>query len=145
MKRNQWAAVLLALLLFCCGVLVGGLADHFYTVRVVNAKSAEDFRLHYVSEMRTRLKMTPAQVSELEKILDDTKARVKAVRDSYHPEMLKIKAEQITQVKSILTPQQVPEYERMVAEHEQHAREQEERDRREEQKRAAAAQSQAGH
>ncbi len=145
MKRNHWTAVLLAVLLFSCGAAIGALADHFYAVRIVNAKTAEDFRQHYVSETRSRCKLTPAQVTQLEAILDDTKAKVKAVRDSYHPRMVKIKEEQISRVKSILTPEQIPAYEQLVAEREQRAREQEERERRQEQQRAAARQQQLSH
>jgi len=138
MKRNQWAPVLLAILLFCCGAAVGALVDHFYAVRVVSAKTAEDFRQRYISETRSRCRLTPAQVSQLEAILDDTKDKVKAVRDSYHPAMVKIHNEQVARVKSILSPDQIPAYEQLVAERERRAREQEERDRKEEEKRAAA-------
>jgi hypothetical protein len=137
MKRNQWTAALFAVLLFAAGIAVGALAHSYYTA-TVNAKGAESFRHHYVSEMQSRLKLTPAQVSQLETILDDTKAQYKAVRDSYRPAVLKIKQEQISRVKSILTPQQVPTYEQMVADHERHAREQDEHERREDQRREAA-------
>ncbi len=138
MKRNQWAAALLSALLFLSGVAVGALGHRYYAGTVVNAKTtAEDFRQHYISEMESRLKLTPTQVTQLESILDDTKAKYKAVRDQYHPQVMAIKNEQISRVKAILTPEQVPEYERLVAEHERHAREQEARDRAEEQKRQA--------
>jgi hypothetical protein len=103
----------------------------------VSAKNAEDFRHHYIEEMQSRLHLSPTQLSELETILDDTKAKYKAVRDAYHPQIMKIRNEQIARVKSILTPQQIPAYDQLVAEREQRAREQEERERREEQKRAA--------
>lgn len=138
MKRNQWTAALFAVLLFAAGIVVGALGHRYYAATVVNAKTAETFRQHYVSEMRSKLKLTPAQVSQLETILDDTKAHFKAVRDSYRPEMLKIRQEQISRVKSILTPQQAPIYDQMVADHERRAREQEQRDRQEEQHREAA-------
>lgn len=139
MKRNQWAALGLAAFLFVCGAAVGALANHLYEARAVNAKTAaEDYRQRYVTEMQTKLKLTPAQVDQLESILDDTKAKVKIVRDSYHPAMLKIKEEQVSRVKSILTPAQIPAYDQLVAEREKRAREQEERDRQEEQHRAAA-------
>ena len=138
MKKNQWAALALAVLLFACGTAVGALAVHLYEDRTVSAKGAEDVRQHYVNEMQSRLKLTPAQLQQLEVILDETKARVRAVRDAYHPQMLKIKQEQISRVKSILTPNQIPAYEQLVAERERRAKEQEERDRREEQRRAAA-------
>jgi hypothetical protein len=93
--------------------------------------------------MQSKLSLTPSQLTQLEAILDDTKAKVKTVRDAYHPAMLKIKQEQISRVKSILTPQQIPAYDRLVSEREQRMKEEEERDRREEQRRAAARQ--AGH
>ncbi|HZS55768.1 MAG TPA: hypothetical protein VFA65_15310 [Bryobacteraceae bacterium] len=141
MKRNQWTALLLAALLFCCGAAVGALANHLYEAKAVSAKNAEDFRQHYINEMQSRLKLTPTQVDQLQTILDDTKAKVKAVRDSYHPAMLKIKEEQVGRVKSILNAEQVPVYEQLVAERERRAKEQEERDRQEDARRAAARHS----
>lgn len=141
MKRNQWTAALVAILLFCFGAAVGALAHRYYASAAVSANSAEHFRQHYVSEMQTKLNLTPSQLTQLQAILDDTKAKVKAVRDSFHPAMLKIKEEQISRVKSILTPQQIPAYDRLVAEREQRMKEQEERDRRDDQRRAAARQA----
>jgi len=143
MKRNQLLAAFFAVLLFSAGAAVGALAHRYYTATVVNAKTADDFRHHYISEMRSKLNLTPAQVDRLEAILDDTKAKYKAVRDSYHPQMLKIKQEQTAQVKSILTPDQVPVYEQLVADHERRAREQDERDRQEEARRQATRKAHA--
>lgn len=131
MNGNRWAAALLAILLFGCGIVAGALGHRYYTATAVSAKTAEDFRHHYISEMESRLKLTPTQVSQLEAILDDTKAKFRAVREAYRPAMLKIKTEQIARVKSILTPQQIPAYEQLVAEREHRARDQEERDHRE--------------
>jgi hypothetical protein len=137
MKRNQWYAVALAALLFICGAAVGALANHLYEARSVAAKNADSDRQHYINEMEAKLKLTPAQVNELQAIMDDTKAKVKAVRDAYHPQMLKVKAEHIARVKSILTPSQVPVYEQLVADRERRAaKEQEEHDRQEDQRRA---------
>jgi hypothetical protein len=135
MKRNQWTAAVMAVLLFCCGAAVGALGHRYYTAREVNAKSAEDFRHRYVSEMHSKLNLTSSQVTQLETILDETKAKFKAVKDSYRPAMLEIKREQVSRVKSILTPQQIPIYDRLVAEREQRMKEQEERERREQHKR----------
>jgi hypothetical protein len=137
MKRNQWTAALLSLLLFLSGVAVGVLAHRYYAATVVSAKTAADFRERYVSEMQSRLKLTQTQVDQLETILDETKAQYKAVRDQYHPAMLKIRSEQISRVKAILTPQQVPVYEQLVAERERRASEQEARDRKQEQEQEA--------
>ncbi len=116
---------------------MGALGHRYYSATVVNAARGDELRQRYLSEMRSRLGLTPAQVAQLEAIMDDTKAKTRAVRDQYRPEMIKIRNEQISRVKSILTPEQVPVYEQLVAEHEHHVRAQEERDRKEEQKRAA--------
>jgi hypothetical protein len=120
------------------------LAHRYYSATVVNAKS-EDLRQHYLSEMRSKLGLTATQVNQLEAIMDETKAKTRAVRNQYRPEMLRIRNEQISRVKSILTPQQVPIYEQLVAEHERHGREQDERDRKEEEKRAAMRRRLATH
>ena len=139
MKRKQWAALIFAVLLFSGGAAVGALTQRYYDTITVNADSKQP----YISEMRSRLKLTSSQVDQLATILDQTKAQYKAVRDSYHPAMLKIRKEHIARVKSILTPEQIPAYEQLVAEREQRAKDQEERDRRAEQKRAAARQNQS--
>jgi hypothetical protein len=140
MIRERWLAAVFALVLFCCGAAAGALADHYLASNVVNAKTANDFRKHYVAEMRTKLNLTGAQVNQLEGILDNTKKKYKALRDQYRPSMLQIKAEQISEVKSILKPEQIAPYEQLVAEHERRAKDQEERDRREE----SAHRAQAG-
>lgn len=143
MKRNQWAAAAIAAVLFCCGAAVGGLADHFYALRVVSAKTtAEDFRQRYISETRDKCHLTPAQVTQLEAILDDTKAKVKAVREAFHPAMVTIHNEQIARVKSILTSEQIPAYEQLVADRKRRTKDQEDRERRDERRSAGARQPQ---
>jgi hypothetical protein len=145
MRRNRWTAILFAVFLFCCGVVCGVMAQRYLSATVSNTKTAEDFRHRYVSEMKTKLKLTPDQVNRLEVILDETKAQYKAVRDESRPAMLKIKEEQIRRVESILSPEQVPAYEKLVAERERKFRQQEERDRQADLKREAAHRAQASH
>ncbi len=131
-KRNNLPAVLLAFLLFGLGAAVGALAHRYYSPTVVVASSPETFRRSYINEMRAKVAITPEQEARLQTILDGTKAEIKAVRERNHPEMMRIKQEQVTRVKAILTPAQLPAYEQLVAERERRSREQEERDRREE-------------
>jgi hypothetical protein len=140
MKRSQWTAALIALLLFCSGGVVGALAHRYYAAETVNAKTSEDFRRRDVNEMQNRLKLNTSQVGQLETIMDETKAKYKAVRDSYRPSMLKIRQDHIGRVKSILTPEQISAYDQLLAEREHHAKEQEERDREADRQRAAARQ-----
>jgi hypothetical protein len=143
MKREKWTGLALAALLFFGGAAVGVLANRYYTATEVSAKTSETYRQHYVAEMESKLKLTPSQVKRLEAIMDDTKAKYKAVRDSYKPAILQVKNEHIALVKSMLTAQQIPGYEQLLSDRERRAREQDERDRREEQRRAAARQARA--
>lgn len=125
MRRNQWAAALFAVILFCCGIAAGVLADRYYDIQSVSAKSTpENFRKHYIAHMRARLDLTPAQVSQLETIVDETDAGYRAARETCHPAMVKVKDEHIASIKAMLTPRQIPIYEQMVKEHEAHERKQ---------------------
>jgi hypothetical protein len=138
MNSNKTKAALFALLLFGLGALVGALGHRYYSATVVIANNAQDWRHKYVSEMQTKLKLNQHQVDQLQVILDDTKEKVKAMRESHHPEMVKIKDDQLTKVKSILSADQAKQYEAMVAEREQHAKEQEEHDRQDDQRQREA-------
>ena len=140
MKRNQWAAALLSLLLFLSGAAVGALGHRYYTSAIVvqAGSSAAVFRNHYLNDMKTKVGVSDSQLKQIEAILDDTKAKYKVVRDQFRPQMVAIKNEQIARVKAVLTPDQIPVYERLVAEHEKRVREQDARERQEEQKREAA-------
>jgi len=130
MKRNQLAAAGFAALLFFAGAAAGALGHRYYAAGTVSIPSPETARHRYITEMQDRLHLTSAQLTQLEAILRDTRAKTRAVRESYQPQMLKIKQEHLERVKSILTPEQIPAYEKLVAEREQRAREQEERDRK---------------
>lgn len=143
MKRSQWTALIFALLLFGCGVAIGALGHRYYASSTVMAKSAEDYRQRYVSEMQRKLKLTPKQVNQLQVILDETKAKTRSVREQYRPAIVSVKEEQVRRVKSILNSEQVPAYDRMVAERERHFREAEERDRQQEEKQSALHRQQA--
>lgn len=143
MKREKFTGVALAALLFFGGAAAGVLANRYYTTTTVSAKASETYRHRYVAEMESTLKLTTAQVKQLEAIMDDTKAQYKAVRDSYRPAILQVKQEHIKLVKSILTAQQIPGYEKLLSERERRAREQDEQERRDEQRRSAERKAQA--
>jgi regulator of protease activity HflC (stomatin/prohibitin superfamily) len=134
MKREKFTGAALAALLFFGGAAVGVLANRYYTTTTVSAKTSETYRHRYVAEMESKLKLTTAQVKQLEGIMDDTKAKYKAVQ---------VKQEHIELVKSILTAQQIPGYEKLLSERERRAREQDEQERRDEQRRLAEHKAQA--
>lgn len=132
MKRNQWAAALFALILFCCGIAAGVLADRYYDIEAVAAKanSPENARKHYIADMRSRLNLTPTQVGQLENIIDETDAQFRAVREKCHPEMVQVHREHVAHIKAILTARQIPIYDQMVKERQEQARKKREQENR---------------
>lgn len=142
MKRTQLIAFGLGVIIFSMGAATGVLAHRLYVANTVSA--SEDWRVRYINEMHSRLKLSNLQVDKLNDILDDTRVRVRAVKDEYKPEMLKIKDDQVARIRSMLTPEQASVYTRIVAQQEQKAKEQDARDRRIEAQRALERQHREG-
>lgn len=144
MKRAQLIALMLGALIFSMGAATGVLAHRLYVANTVNA--SEDWRVRWVNELHSRLKLTNQQVDRLNDILDDTRVKVRSVKDQYKPEMLKIKDDQLSQIQAMLTPEQAAGYSKIVAEQEKKAKEQDARDRQIEQQRALERHNrEAGH
>ena len=135
-KRNNLAAILVAVLLFGFGAVVGALAHRYYSPTVVVANSPENFRQNLISEMRSKLSLTADQVVRLQGILDETKVQMKAVRDKTHPEIVRIRQEQVERVKGILTAPQISAYEKLLADRERRNREQDAREQENEKRKS---------
>jgi len=138
MRHSKLIASLSAFLLFCCGIVVGIAGYRYYEHTTVSANSSDDWRLQYMAEMRSRAKLTDRQLQMLNVILDQTKQDMRDMKERHKPEILEIKQNQIARVKSILTAEQIPAYEKLIAEREERQKEQDDRDRQEELKRKQA-------
>ena len=137
MRHSKLIAGLSALLLFSCGIVVG-IAGYRYYDHAVIAKNADDWRVQYMEEMRSRAKLSSHQLQMLNVILDQTKQDMRDMRERHKPEILEIKQNQIARVKSILTAEQIPAYDKLIAEREERQKEQDDHDRQEELKRKQA-------
>jgi hypothetical protein len=135
MKRLHVLALASALVIFALGLVAGVLAHRLYVANSVDA--SDDWRVRYVNEMHTRLKLTSQQVDKLNDVLDDTRMKVHALHRRYKPEMLKIKQDQMAEIQSMLSAQQAQQYKRMVAEQEQRAKEEDARNHATDSRRAA--------
>jgi hypothetical protein len=130
MKKAGLSAGLYLLLVFLSGAVVGAFSHRLYTMNSVFAgvspTKPDEYRRQYVKEIRSKLSLTDQQVSQLTAILDNTRARyhdVKArwdhqAKDAARPELKAIQAEQVQQIKGILSDTQKPEYEKFLAERE---------------------------
>lgn len=133
MNLSKAAIGLYVALVFLSGIVVGAFGHRLYTVSPVSAsgaRSPEEYRQKYLSEMRSRVKITPDQEQKLVAILDETRSRYKETRDSIEPQMQRIRQEQVAQVNAILSAEQQAEYARMREERERQRQQREKQERR---------------
>ncbi len=126
MRRATYLAGLYLFLVFASGVVVGAFGYRYMTksVGATGPRTPEEYRNHYVSEMRTRLKLSPDQVTRLNSILDATREEYRAFRLKYKPEMQAIQDEQVRRINGILSHDQRAEYDKMREERERNRRNQ---------------------
>jgi Spy/CpxP family protein refolding chaperone len=121
MTLSRWKIALYVGLVFVSGALLGAFSHRLYTVSGVSAnapRNPEEFRRRYMEEMKSRLKLTADQVTQLSAILDETRSRVRSTRESIEPEIRKIRDEQQEKIHQILSADQRPEYDQMRLERE---------------------------
>jgi len=116
MRRPGLAAALYVALVFLSGAVVGVFGDRLYTAKTVIANGAAlkpaDYRKKYVEELTQRLRLTPGQVNQLGSILDDTRTKYHEEHDRSKQQLAQIHDEQVQKIHEILSPAQLPEYEK---------------------------------
>ena len=123
MKLSRLTIALYVALIFASGVVLGVFGHSLYAVTTVISKGGgtpkpEELRKKRVAEMQTRMKLTDEQVAKINSIYDETRAKFHEVRERYRPEMDALEKAQRDQVRSILSPDQRLEYEKMLKERE---------------------------
>ena len=121
MKRSGLSAALYVALVFLCGAVVGIFGYRLYTARVVNASVSprpDNYRQKYVDEMTTRMHLSKEQVSQLGSILDDTRNRFHEEHERSKQQLAQIHSDQVAKIHELLTPEQLPEYEKFRIERE---------------------------
>ena len=123
MRRSSLSVAISMLAVFLSGAVVGVFGHRLYTARSVYSAvqkparmSPEDWRRHYVDELRTRLKLEEAQVVRLNQILDETRDRFHALREKGRPEAEQIRQDQRNNIRIMLNASQTPEYEKILQE-----------------------------
>jgi hypothetical protein len=110
------------LLVFLSGVLVGSVSQRLYLAKTVDAsiqqRTPEEWRRKYVNDLKVQVNLNEEQVARLEQILDETKQRMRAIREQERPMIHSIQSEQVAKIRSILRPEQVAAYEQFRLERE---------------------------
>lgn len=125
MKRLSVPVAASLTLVFLSGGAAGYLGHRYLTVSEVKPaptptkRSPEEFRQRYMEEMKTRLKLSPDQVSKLTVILDETRDRMRALRERSDVEMKSITQAQTEKIAQILDETQRTEYAQMRKEREE--------------------------
>ncbi|MDX2154527.1 MAG: hypothetical protein SFV54_27545 [Bryobacteraceae bacterium] len=111
MDKGRRAVGLYVALVFASGVLVGVVGQKVYNETSVRANTRprpEEFRKRHMEEMQSRLQLSAEQVTQLEKIMDETGSRFKALREN-HTE----------RVNAMLSESQRAEYQKLMKEREE--------------------------
>jgi uncharacterized protein YeaO (DUF488 family) len=119
-KLSRLTIALYVGLIFASGVVLGVFGHSLYAVTTVRSNPPEDLRKKTLAEMQKRMQLSNDQVSKINSIMDETRARFHEVRERYRPEMDALQKDQRDKVRSILSPTQLTEYEKMLKEREEH-------------------------
>jgi len=134
MTRKNIPIAFYLLLVFVSGSVVGALGYRTYnppTARSISAPpSPSEWRRQYIDESRTRLSLTDDQVAKLTTILDQTEARFRQAREGENQEIRQIREDHFERVRTILTAEQLPKYEKLHQEREARAQQQEQQKKR---------------
>ena len=125
MKLSRTAIALYVALIFASGAVLGGFSHRLYTVTAVKAKepkNSEEYRQRYMAEMKSRLNLTPEQFTKLGFIMDETRARIHEAQQELDPVVVRIRLEQIENIRKMLTADQKPLYEQLRKEREERAK-----------------------
>ena len=96
MKLSRATIALYVGLVFASGVVLGVFGERLYRATTVNAvarPNPEEYRKQVIAEFQSRLKLDGDQVSRLNAIMDETRARVTETRKQMHPAYQKIHEE----------------------------------------------------
>jgi len=119
MKLSRAAIAFYVALVFVSGMALGAFAHRLYMVSTVSARpNPEEFRKRAIAEYKSRLNLTDDQVSRLNMIMDETRARIDETRQKMHPAYQKIREEQQEKFRGMLNPEQQVEYDKMRKERE---------------------------
>jgi uncharacterized protein YnzC (UPF0291/DUF896 family) len=108
--RTRTSIALYLILVFGSGVLVGVASNRLYSATTASAKNPRqsfvEFRKIYLEGMRDSVGATPEQVTEISRILDDTKKKEDEFVAQEKPIQNKIQQDHIDEIKELLNPQQ---------------------------------------
>ena len=134
MTRKNLPIAFYLLLVFVSGSVVGALGYRTYNPPSARgsapAPPPSEWKRQYIDESRSRLGLSDDQVVKLTTILDQTEARFREAREHENQSIGQIRDEHVQRVRTILTPEQLPKYEKLHQEREERAKQQQEQQKK---------------
>jgi Spy/CpxP family protein refolding chaperone len=111
-KTTREAAVLV-LVVFLLGIILGGLGVHVWGDKIwaQQTSNSSKSRDQVIANFTRELSLTPEQQRQLGSIVDDTRARWRALYAPLEAQHEQIRQQGRDKVRAILTPEQRPKFE----------------------------------
>ncbi|MBI3667331.1 MAG: hypothetical protein HY236_14080 [Acidobacteria bacterium] len=116
MRQKRLAALYLGIV-FLAGALFGSVAHGLYVQHTARASSPRENRDRYVARLKKDLDLTPEQVTKVIAISEETGKQMQDMREKMAPDFAAIREAHRQRIMAILTPDQVPKYQKIVEEH----------------------------
>jgi len=100
-------------LTFLLGVVVGGAAVYYYAWSSGHWHRPFN-RQNFVHRLKSELDLSDAQVTQLDRILDGSTAKVRTAQEQSDAQLNAIREDTRNQIRRILTPAQSPKFEELV-------------------------------
>jgi Spy/CpxP family protein refolding chaperone len=100
-------------LTFLLGAVVGGICVYYYAWTTGHWRRPFD-REGFVHRLKGELDLSDTQVTQLEKILDGSTAKIRTAQQQSDAQLNDIRQDTRNQIRQILSPQQSPKFEELV-------------------------------
>jgi hypothetical protein len=116
---KKWKIIISVILVFLLGALAGGLVTHKIDQRriagIIRGEPREVGEM-IVQRLNHKLYLDREQVDKLRVIVYETRDEIRKVRNQFRPQIREILERSRGRVRAILRPDQLQEYEKIVAE-----------------------------
>ena len=123
MRPWKLPVVLYLFVVFISGAAVGALGYRTYNPPSSAAKvSPEVWRKQYIQEITAKVNLTPDQAQKVDAILEETSNKFHDARDRHNQIVKQIGEQQRANIRTILTPEQLPKVDEFWQERDQRAK-----------------------
>jgi len=114
-NKKSWEAVTLVLVVFVLGVLLGGVGDHLWGVRVWGMQPTPlTHRDQIIDSLTRELNLTPDQVKQVTAAVDQKQAEINKLYAPLDAQRDQIRRQARDQIRAVLTPEQQTKFDNFL-------------------------------